>query len=172
MGAVDFQTYGFGRDAREAFKTAVEQAAWEYGHGGYTGTIAEKPSYELVVLPPRVTTDKFVRWVELMEYDDLTYLRETLGQLEANRAPRGQGEAYRKRKAELRKQIKQVERDQASIPEKHRELVRRAAQIWGDKWGPALAFEVRGTEAKKAKEWARLKGTRKRVFCFCGLASS
>jgi hypothetical protein len=172
MGAVDFQTYGLGRDAREAFKQAVESAQWEYGHGGYTGTIAEKPSYSLVTLPPRVTTDKFLRWLQIEAWSDVSWAREELKRLEHTRAPRGAGETWRKRKADLRKQIKQAERERASIPAQHRALVERCAKTFDDKWGPALAFEVRGTEAKKVKAWAGLKGTRKRVFCFCGLASS
>jgi len=35
--------------AKQAFEAAREQAAYDYGHRGYTGTIAEKNSY--VVLP-------------------------------------------------------------------------------------------------------------------------
>lgn len=30
---------------KELFKAAVEQAQWDHGHAGYTGTIAEKDSY-------------------------------------------------------------------------------------------------------------------------------
>jgi len=45
MGATTFFTYGYGKDAKEAFRRSVEEAKWERGHGGYTGTIAEKSSY-------------------------------------------------------------------------------------------------------------------------------
>lgn len=172
MGANTFQTYGFGKDSREAFVAAVKDAQWEYGHGGYTGTIAEKATYSLVPLPPRVTSDKFVRWIELMLYDDRPYLKQTLAQLESKRAPRGMGDEWRKRKADLRKSLKRIEKERASVPAQYQALVERAAAIYDDKWGPALAFELKGTEAKKAKEWAGLKGTRKRVFYFCGYASS
>lgn len=42
MGAEQFMDYGYGQNAKEAFREAVEEAQYEYGHGGYTGTIAEK----------------------------------------------------------------------------------------------------------------------------------
>jgi hypothetical protein len=42
MGACDFYEVAQGKTAREAFQRAVEDAQYESGHGGYTGTIAEK----------------------------------------------------------------------------------------------------------------------------------
>ena len=42
MGATEFFTTSSGKTAQEAFRSAVEEAQYEYGHGGYTGTIAEK----------------------------------------------------------------------------------------------------------------------------------
>jgi hypothetical protein len=51
MGAYDFYHSERGKSAREAFDTAHKQACWEYGHGGYTGTIAEKGSFVMIPLP-------------------------------------------------------------------------------------------------------------------------
>lgn len=48
MGATTFETLARGKDAREAFTSACQAARHEYGHGGYTGTIAEKHSYVMV----------------------------------------------------------------------------------------------------------------------------
>lgn len=45
MGAAEFTTTAGGKTIGSAFADAVEQAAWEHGHGGYTGTIAEKHDY-------------------------------------------------------------------------------------------------------------------------------
>jgi len=45
MGASDFYTTGRGRNAQKAFNTAREQALHEYGHGGYTGSLAEKSDF-------------------------------------------------------------------------------------------------------------------------------
>lgn len=42
MGASGFMTISPGKTAQEAFSSAVKEAKYESGHGGYTGTIAEK----------------------------------------------------------------------------------------------------------------------------------
>ncbi|MEV7123947.1 hypothetical protein [Kitasatospora griseola] len=48
MGAEDFTTYQEGTDAAQAFRDAVDNACYWHGHGGYTGTIAEKDGYQVV----------------------------------------------------------------------------------------------------------------------------
>jgi hypothetical protein len=45
MGANTFCTVANGDNAEKAFFGAVESACYEHGHGGYTGTIAEKHEY-------------------------------------------------------------------------------------------------------------------------------
>lgn len=52
MGGDTFTTASWGKTALEAFRKAVEQAEYDYGHAGYTGTIAEKPSFVMIDLPP------------------------------------------------------------------------------------------------------------------------
>lgn len=47
MGAEQFSVVAEGNSAREAFRSAVEEAAYESGHGGYTGTIAEKSDFKI-----------------------------------------------------------------------------------------------------------------------------
>ena len=51
MGGCDFGTKAKGRSAQDAFNTAVEEARYESGHGGYTGTIAEKHTFTLISVP-------------------------------------------------------------------------------------------------------------------------
>jgi hypothetical protein len=48
MGACDFVTRSRGNTAEEAFHSAVDRARHEHGHGGYTGTIAEKHSFTVL----------------------------------------------------------------------------------------------------------------------------
>lgn len=48
MGAEEFSNVVRGKTAREAFELAVENAQYEHGHGGYSGTIAEKDSFKMV----------------------------------------------------------------------------------------------------------------------------
>lgn len=47
MGASEFRVYikSDGITPDQAFEQLVNQAQWEHGHSGYTGTIAEKASY-------------------------------------------------------------------------------------------------------------------------------
>lgn len=53
MGAETFSEYGWGKTPREAFQAAHEDACHEYGHGGYTGSLAEKSSYVMIDVPPQ-----------------------------------------------------------------------------------------------------------------------
>ena len=63
MGATTFQTKATGKDANEAFHNAVEEAYYWNGHGGYSGTIAEKSGYDLWAIPihllPKVEPNDF-----------------------------------------------------------------------------------------------------------------
>lgn len=51
MGADSFVVTSYGKTAKEAFRTAVEDALHEYGHGGYTGSIAEKHNFMMIECP-------------------------------------------------------------------------------------------------------------------------
>jgi len=51
MGADPFIIGARGDTAQAAFNRAVENALYEHGHGGYTGTIAEKDSFIEIELP-------------------------------------------------------------------------------------------------------------------------
>lgn len=56
MGASEFCVYGSGRGAKSAFRAAVKEAQYDYGHAGYTGSIAEKS--EFVMMSPEVLTEE------------------------------------------------------------------------------------------------------------------
>lgn len=70
MSAITFETLAFGKTADEAFKNAVEEAKHIHGHAGYTGTIAEKTSFEII--PESEHTGRQKRTVarELIEEGD------------------------------------------------------------------------------------------------------
>ncbi len=57
MGSCQFFTKKIGqyRNARDAFLEAREEAQYEFGHGGYTGTIAEKNDFKMVPVPTTKT---------------------------------------------------------------------------------------------------------------------
>jgi hypothetical protein len=70
MGGCDFMFKVNGNDLNKAFSEAVDQAAWEHGHGGYSGTIAEKPSVELRKKEPMLMGDADVFAEEDIENND------------------------------------------------------------------------------------------------------
>lgn len=70
MGALDFYTIATGTDVQTAFTAAREQARWEYGNSGFTGTIAEKHEVTLLDEPKRSEQDAVGRAKELLDGDD------------------------------------------------------------------------------------------------------
>jgi len=71
MGACDFFEEGIGSSASNAFSEAVDNARHEYGHGGYTGTIAEKSSYKKAGSAP--TLDKAYELAEEILFDQCRF---------------------------------------------------------------------------------------------------
>lgn len=61
MGAQQFQQDGEDKTVDEAFRNAKDQALYDYGHWGYTGSLAEKPGYVEFVLPEGVGVSEAVR---------------------------------------------------------------------------------------------------------------
>ena len=47
MGAERFDVFQKAKDADSAFRAAREEALYDYGHRGYTGSLAEKSTFEL-----------------------------------------------------------------------------------------------------------------------------
>ena len=68
MGASEFFTTGKGKTATEAFKTARAQAQYDHGHGGYTGSLAEK--HEFVEIPLPVGADPHDAAQKLIDVGD------------------------------------------------------------------------------------------------------
>jgi hypothetical protein len=48
VGSETFFTKSHAKSPKAAFEKAVKEAKRDYGHAGYTGTIAEKDSYQMV----------------------------------------------------------------------------------------------------------------------------
>jgi len=70
MGAESFVTYARGKTVKEAFDNAVREARYEHGHGGYTGTIAEKDGFRYIPVPAGVSPKDFIRRIENDVYDN------------------------------------------------------------------------------------------------------
>ncbi len=52
MGAETFSCRAKGKTPEEAFRAAKQKAQYDYGHAGYTGSIAEKTTFT-VITPPK-----------------------------------------------------------------------------------------------------------------------
>lgn len=70
MGATTFTAYALGTDAKAAFHTAVEEARYNYGSSGYTGTVAEKETFVLITATPLPWPDAEKLAAELIEAED------------------------------------------------------------------------------------------------------
>lgn len=68
MGADTFICHVRGDTARAAFTDAVQDACYEHGHGGYTGTIAEKTGFVTIELPEGA--DPYTEADRLIDDDD------------------------------------------------------------------------------------------------------
>lgn len=68
MGADTFWVREKATSAKEAFKQAVDDARYENGHGGYTGTIAEKSSFVMIPVPAGTSPLEHAR--KLLDEDD------------------------------------------------------------------------------------------------------
>jgi len=53
MSAETFFHFSSGNTAQEAFIAAVEEAEYDHGHSGYTGTIAEKDTFVMIPMPKK-----------------------------------------------------------------------------------------------------------------------
>jgi len=51
MGAADFFSYAVGDTPEQAFDDAVIKAQHDFGHSGYSGTIAEKDTFCMIDVP-------------------------------------------------------------------------------------------------------------------------
>mgnify|MGYP000592557142 CR=1 FL=1 len=58
MSAEVFMHWSSGKSADAAFQSARDEAQYDYGHAGYTGTIAEKHSFVMIPWPGKGLPDR------------------------------------------------------------------------------------------------------------------
>jgi len=66
MGATTFRNSTNAKTAELAFQRLQDNAFYEYGHNGYTGTIAEKPGFTLFTPPEDMSPKEFI-WTIINE---------------------------------------------------------------------------------------------------------
>ena len=68
MGGQTFTAKAKGKTAKDAFNDATARARHDYGHAGYTGSIAEKDSFVAIPVPAGVNPIDFAH--DLLRNDD------------------------------------------------------------------------------------------------------
>ena len=129
MGASEFFNVAEGKTADAAFKKLVDWARWEYGHGGYTGTIAEKQSFVEFARPKGMRRDKVIEAVRALGGYALP---------DALRPSVNCG-----RSGDSQHAIAEVDAGQGGYPKLP---IQQMFEIYDDKWRPALAIQLRKGE--------------------------
>jgi len=70
MGGTTFSCTAEGTTVKEAYDAAVEQAYYDFGHAGYTGTIAECSGYTVCSTEPMAQEAAEKLGWELIDKDD------------------------------------------------------------------------------------------------------
>lgn len=70
MGAETFTNLIAGTDVQDAFVRGTEEAAHEHGHGGYTGSLAEKGEYTIITHTPLVEVEAYALASRLIDAND------------------------------------------------------------------------------------------------------
>jgi hypothetical protein len=68
MGAEVFVHEANGENAQEAFRNARNQAGYDHGHSGYSGTIVEKDDFVMIDCPEGVDPEEYAD--TLIDNDD------------------------------------------------------------------------------------------------------
>lgn len=63
MGACDFDVIAYGKDLKDAFNNAVQDALYEHGHDSYNGTISTTSLIGLDTNAPRYGTKAFDKYL-------------------------------------------------------------------------------------------------------------
>jgi hypothetical protein len=79
MGSNTFVETAKGNSPMQAFNALVAQAQYEYGYGGYTGSIAEKGGDGLKVFPSGVDIEDILDSDMLSKWGPTGYIEEEKG---------------------------------------------------------------------------------------------
>ena len=143
MGAADFRNHVSKKTypkAEDAFRAAVQQAQYDHGHSGYTGTIAEKGDFVMLEVPPGLSVETFIQtcmggWSYEKEDIAVTERREFASEEEA-KAASWNGAFWLSEPGKWQAEV-MVDVDPAT-----KAALRRAYDAIDDKWGPAGCVET------------------------------
>ena len=133
MGACTFETTAKGATARQAFSAAVAAAQYERGHGGYTGTIAEKSDFVILTPPKGIDADRYVDW--LLRHDDMEIVKREVAEAEAKLSESYQASGFGP-------DARYFVYDKQPVPAEYLAQVHCDRSRVTDKWGPAGAIQL------------------------------
>ena len=84
MAAESFMEIRKGKNAQEVFDRLVEDAQWDHGHAGYTGTIAEQSECLEISRPKGMSRDSVIKMVDRL--DSIGFLTDGQPDVEALQA--------------------------------------------------------------------------------------
>ena len=64
MGAKYFETVAIGKNDLGAFRNAKQEALYDHGHSGYSGSLAEKPGHKLLNPPQATPIEAALNYIE------------------------------------------------------------------------------------------------------------
>ena len=153
MGAEAFEVMTNGKDVAEAFTRAVDDAFYDYGHSGYTGSICEKPGAYLIPTPKGVTAQDVAE--AIMAAQGWDNPRSEWPDMKPEFVEQ-QNKYYELAEAAFAKVAKWFGQHEAE----------KIVKMSDDKWDDAVAIEL------TAKEYPKDNATGDRWFFFFGWASS
>jgi len=157
MGATEFAIDNVGKDTGDAFDKQVASDRYNFGHSGYTGTMAEKDGFVLINRPPRITAGRLM--------DTIIDATQWMFWLDTDEKYR---HAYAKPKARCRDAWERLNKWYPDRTGRRPGGARDICNTYDEKWGPALAVEQ--SPAEKKERWKGLpRGTK--TFLFFGMAS-
>lgn len=143
-----------GKDFWEAFSRAVDNAFYDHGHSGYTGSICEKPGAYLVPTPKGVTAQDVAETIMAAQgWDSQRYGWSGMKPEFVER----QNKHYELKQVAFAKVAKWFGQDEAE----------KIVHMSDDKWDDAIAVEMTASECSEVAE-----KDDDRWFFFFGWASS
>ena len=167
MGAEYYEGHGLSnKHAGDAFAELAEQCAWEYGHGGYTGTFAETPGCILMgKLPPTISSAKFATLMnQAQQVEWFGHWTETI------KAPKEEGKWFQDT-------LRVIKHRKVAWPKSMRTtqmtlMINKFMDLSGMKWESAAAVECNAVETRKYKKDTNKQGTRGKLYYFAATCSS
>lgn len=77
MGAQEFDCVGHGSTIQEAFNAAKQEALYDHGHSGYSGTIAEKDSFRKI--PCEINSTAIQNKIDACMQDENHFIQDKWG---------------------------------------------------------------------------------------------